>query len=164
MAEADLYDPVLVKLAEQFSGTVGGNAYLETSAKGFTEQIKAAIPPNRDILFKFLNRKPDILGFVAREYRKDFITVEVKEKSITLDDIYQAKMYKEVFGARYGFLVTAAEIPEELKRLCKATPSILHSIDDGSFRFLAIARFFGGHGFIDWFEENPFENDYFWKP
>lgn len=30
-------------------------------------------------------------------------------------------MYKEVFGARYGFLVTAAPIPEELKRLCKAT-------------------------------------------
>src|SRR6266852_9994268 len=142
MAEADLYDPVLRKLAEQFAGTAGP-AYLETSAKGFTEQIKAAIPPNRDILFKFLNRKPDILGFVAREYRKDFITVEVKEKSITLDDIYQAKMYKEVFGARYGFLVTAAEIPEQLKRLCKATPSIIHSIDDGSYRFLAIARFFG---------------------
>lgn len=163
MAEADLYDPVLRKLSEQFSG-IGSSSYLETSAKGFTEQIKAAIPPNRDILFKFLNRKPDILGFVAREYRKDFITVEIKEKSLKLDHVYQAKMYKEVFGARYGFLVTAAEIPEELKRLCKATPSILRSIDDGSFRFLAIARFFGGHGFIDWFEENPFENDYFWKP
>jgi hypothetical protein len=29
------------------------------------------------------------------------ITVEVKEKSLKIDDIYQAKMYKEVFGARY---------------------------------------------------------------
>ena len=29
---------------------------------------------------------------------KDLMTVEVKEKSLTIEDIYQAKMYKEVFA------------------------------------------------------------------
>jgi hypothetical protein len=38
---------------------------------------------------------------------KSLITVEVKEKSLTLEGIYQAKLYKEVFeakdGCRYAF-------------------------------------------------------------
>jgi hypothetical protein len=36
----------------------------------------------------------------------------LNEKSLTIEDIYQAKLYKEVFGARYGFLITANPIPE----------------------------------------------------
>ncbi|MGA7918482.1 MAG: hypothetical protein WCA38_02350, partial [Candidatus Acidiferrales bacterium] len=70
--------------------------------------------PSRDNL-------PSVIRAAITTVRKDFITVEVKEKSLTSGDVYQAKMYKEVFGARYGFLVTADPIPEELKRLCKAT-------------------------------------------
>ena len=48
---------------------------------------------------------------------KSLITVEVKEKSLTLEDIYQAKLYKEVFEAKYGFLVTLSPIQEELKQI-----------------------------------------------
>jgi hypothetical protein len=114
-------------------------------------------------VFNFLTRRPDILGVVERQYQKDLITVEVKEKSLKIDDIYQAKMYKEVFGARYAFLVTAAPIPEALKRLCGTTVSILHSIDDHTYKFLAIAQFHPAGGFIDWVQENPFEKEYFWK-
>ncbi len=163
MAEADLYKPVLVKLTEHLGGKLQCNLSLETSDKGFSERIKAAIPSGREIVFKFMRMKPDIMGVAQREYQKDLIVVEVKEKALKIEDIYQAKMYKEVLGARYTFLVSAAPIPEELKRLCKTTVSILHSIDDQTYRFLAIAQFFPNHGFIDWFEENPFEKEYFWK-
>jgi len=103
MAERDWYGPVEAKLGEQLFGVVD-NVYLETGAtKSFSERVKAAIPAGREIVFSFLSRRPDILGYVNREYSKDLITVEVKEKSLTIEDIYQAKMYKEVFGARYGF-------------------------------------------------------------
>lgn len=163
MAEASLYVPVQTKLGELLGGVVG-NCYLETgSSKDFSEKLKASIPIGREIIFSFLGRRLDILGLVEREYQKDLITVEVKEKSLKLDDVYQAKMYKEVFGARYAFLVTAAPIPEELKRLCTTAPSILRSVDDHISRFLAIAQFSPALGFVDWFEENPFEKEHFWK-
>jgi hypothetical protein len=105
----------------------------------------------------------DVIGYVSREYAKDLITVEVKEKSLTIEDIYQAKMYKEVFGARYGFLITATPIPEALKRLCKQTYSIQHSANDSTYSFLAIAQFHRAGGFIEWFEENPFSKEFYWK-
>jgi len=162
MAEADLYKPVLGKLMEELGGKLRCNFGLETSDKGLSERIKAAIPPGREIVFNFMRMKPDIMGVVEREYQKDLTVVEVKEKALKIEDVYQAKMYKEVLGARYGFLVSAAPIPEELKRLCKTTVSILHSIDDHTYRFLAIAQFFPNHGFIDWLE-NPFEKEYFWE-
>ncbi len=163
MAEADWYEAVQATLAEQLS-TVVTNFYLDTSAtKGFNENIKAAIPEGREIVFSFTHKRPDIIGYVRRQYSKDLVVVEVKENSLAIEDIYQAKMYKEVFAARYGFLVTASPIPEVLKRLCKQTYSILHSIDEGTHSFLRIARFHRAGGFIEWFEENPFLQEFYWK-
>ena len=163
MAEADLYNPVEAKLAEQLSG-VATDFFLETAAsKGFSETVKAAIPPSREIVFSFMSRRPDLIGYVSKESAKDLITVEVKEGSLTIEDIYQAKMYKEVFGARYGFLITATPIPEALKRLCKQTYSIQHSANDLTYSFLAIAQFHRAGGFIEWFEENPFSKEFYWK-
>jgi len=163
VAEKDWYGPVEAKLGEQLFA-LADSVYLETGAtKGFSETVKAAIPQGREIVFSFLSRRPDILGYINREYSKDLITVEVKEKSLTIEDIYQAKMYKEVFGARYGFLITAAPIPEALKRLCRQTYPIQHSSHDDIYSFLAIAEFHRAAGFVDWFEENPFEKEFYWK-
>ena len=163
MAEKDWYAPVEAKLGEQLSGVVD-NYYLETGAtKGFSERVKAAIPASREIVFSFLSRRPDILGYVDRGLSKDLITVEVKEKSLTIEDIYQAKMYKEVFGARYGFLITATAIPEALKRLCKQTYQIQHSSHDDIYSFLAISEFHRAAGFVEWFEDNPFTKEFYWK-
>lgn len=162
MAEADLYFPVQMKLSEKLS-SVTDNSYLETCAtKGFSETVKAAIPENREILFAFTGKRPDIVGYVGRAFRKDLIMVEVKE-SLIIDDIYQAKMYKEVFAARYNFLITAAPIPEAIKRLCRQAPAILHSLGDDSYSFLVIARFHPAGGFIEWFADNPFLNEFYWK-
>lgn len=72
-------------------------------------------------------------------------------------------MYKEVFGARYGFLITATAIPEALKRLCKQNYQIQHSSHDDTYSFLAIAEFHRAAGFVEWFEDNPFAKDFYWK-
>jgi len=163
MAERDWYDPIEAKLVEKLLG-VADDFYLETCAtKGFSERVKAAIPAGREIVFSFLRKKPDILGYVNRQYSKDIITVEVKEKSLAIEDIYQAKMYKEVFGARYGFLITATAIPEALKRLCKQTYPIQHSSHDDTYSFLAIAEFHRAGGFVEWFEDDPFLKEFYWK-
>jgi hypothetical protein len=163
MAEADLYEPVKQCL-ERSLIAVGKRCYLEVAAKrGFSETAKQAIPQGKEIVFSFLRHKPDILGFIENQYTKDLITVEVKEACPNLDDVYQAKLYKEVFEARYGFLITGDPITEELKRLCRTTSPILHSAGDGTYRFLALAQFDPAAGkFVEWFEENPFTQSFYW--
>lgn len=81
-----------------------------------------------------------------------------------MDDIYQVKLYKEVFDAKYGFLITTKPIPEEIKRLCRNTFNILRSSGDDTYRFLAIGQYDKESGqFVDWFEKNPFEEEHYWK-
>jgi hypothetical protein len=145
--------------------TAGASVYLEIAANsGFSEKLKQAIPHGKEIVFQFIKLRPDIAGFVEEQYGKSLITVEVKEKSLTLEDIYQAKLYKEVFEAKYGFLVTLSPIQEELKRLCKGNFDILRSAADSIYRFLAIGQFDKASGeFTDWFEGNPFEQPQYWK-
>lgn len=164
MAESDFYQSIKERLEELFRDR-GKQPYLEiTATKGLSEKLKQKIPQNREIVFVFLKKKPDLFGFVEGQYSSDLITVEVKEKIEKLDDIYQAKLYKEVFDAKYGFLITTKPIPEEIKRLCKNTFNILRSSGDDIYRFLAIGQYDKESGrFVDWFEKNPFEEEYYWK-
>ncbi len=155
MAESELYKPVRDRLEQLFAGA-GVPVYLEVAAvTGASETIMQAIPFGREIVFSYVSRRPDILGYTIDSKR--FIIVEVKEGSPGLDEIYQAKQYKEVFGARYRFLVTSGPIPEKIKRLCKVADPLLHSSDDFQ-SFLALAQFDpASSDFIQWFEENPFQ-------
>jgi hypothetical protein len=66
---------------------------------------------------------------------------EVKRGGLTVQDIYQAKMYKELLGDTFGFLVGTKPIPEELKRLLRRIPIMLMSAGDYTFKFLALGRF-----------------------
>lgn len=135
-----------------------------TATIGLSERLKAKIPSNREILFAFLRKRPDLFGFVENQHTSDLITVEVKKRIDKLDDIYQAKLYKEVFDARYGFLIVTDHVPEEIKRLCKNTPSILQSTTDSIYRFLAIGHFDPETGrFADWLDHNPFERTHYWQ-
>lgn len=163
MAEKDLYGPIKEQL-EKLLATKERGFHLEiTAAKGLSEKLKAVIPNGREIVFT-LKQRPDIFGYVAGKFIPDLVTVEVKVGRLKLEDIYQAKFYKEVLSARYGFLVTTESVPEELKRLCKNTRDILHSTSDSIYRVLAIGQFDEDKNeFVDWFEENPFEKDCYWK-
>ena len=164
MAESDFYIPIKQGLEGLFAAR-GRQPYLEiTALKGLSERLKAKIPQHREIVFAFLKKRPDLFGFTQGQYFDDLITVEVKERIEKLDDIYQAKLYKEVFDAKYGFLITVEPIPEEIKRLCKNTVNILRSASDSIHRFLAIGHFDKATGqFIDWFEKDPFGEEFYWK-
>ena len=103
-------------------------------------------------MFRFRNLRPDIVGYVESNQGKRIFTAEVKRGSLTVQDIYQAKMYKELFGATFGFLIGTQPVPEELKRLSRNIPAILHSFGDYTFNFLALARFDVESGTLpDWF-------------
>jgi hypothetical protein len=116
--EQVLYEPVRDFLHSKFTAKFG-NCYLDITAKGhFDETLKKAV--RHDIIFAFLGKKasPDLAGFIKNEFGvKDFITVEVKVDKITLQDIYQAKLYGDLFAAKYALLISPAPIPEEVKRL-----------------------------------------------
>jgi hypothetical protein len=49
--------------------------------RGPSEQFKRVIPEGREIVFRFLSKRPDIMGFVEGDYANNLITVEVKQKS-----------------------------------------------------------------------------------
>ena len=131
LLEADLYAPIKEYLAKSFTQKFG-NCYLEITAKGaFSSTLKSIV--RDDIIFYFLRREaPDLVGFIARKQSEwvsssvpsivqDYITVEIKRDKITLRDIYQAKMYGDLFQAKYALLISPERIPEEIKRLDQNT-------------------------------------------
>lgn len=164
MAEKDLYEPIKTAFEDLLAGT-GRSFHLEiTATKGLSERLKASIPDGKEIVFAFLKKRPDLFGFLEGQYAHDLITVEVKEGAVKLEDIYQAKLYKEVLGAKCGFLITTRPIPEEVKRLCRSTLDILRSAADSSYRFLVIGQFDKDtNEFVDWFEENAFVQQRYWQ-
>lgn len=48
--------------------------------------------------------------------KKELITVEIKKNQIKLRDVIQARLYKELFNARFGLLVSTGGIQEERVR------------------------------------------------
>ena len=98
------------------------NCCLEITADGrFSEILKSKIPRGREIIFSFLRRglSPDLTGFIEQKYSNDFITVEIKNGKIRLQDIYQAKMYADLFYSKYAFLLSKTPIPYEIINLSK---------------------------------------------
>lgn len=120
-SEKALYQPVKNFLHGHFSATFG-NCHLEITASGqFEESLKRVM--RHDIIFSFLGRKasPDLVGFIRDEYGiKDYIVTEIKRGRITLQDVYQTKMYGDLFAAKHSLLISPVPVPEEIKRLHKS--------------------------------------------
>jgi len=142
--------------------------YLEiTATTGITDKLKRAIPKEtRKIAFPFLKiKKPDIFGFIKREFSNDLIVIEVKQ-DIKIDDVYQTKLYKEILSSRYTFLVSLNEISVEIEDLCRENYNILHSAQDSIYNFFVVVEFNKkANRFKNWIEENPFEkeSDSYWR-
>lgn len=161
MSEKDYYEPV----KKEFERLFKGKAHLEiTASKIYSNKLKAALPEDKEIIFKFLKEAvPDILGFIKPnaleeflETSRDFIMIEIKDEVLKLDYIYQARKYAELFNAQRAYLVSTKEIPEELKRLSKVVYSLL-SLPSSK---LILAHFDEKtNRVVDWFKENPFETD-----
>jgi len=166
MRESDYYNSIKEKIKTLFKQK-GINSYLEvTASTGLSSYLRKATPKQiRVLTFPFLKKKPDIVGFVKKDFGNDIVVVEVKEK-IKIDDIYQAKLYKELLDARYSFLVSLTPIPVEIEDLCRENYNILHSAQDSIYRFFVIVEFnIERNQFENWIEKNPFEESStsYWK-
>jgi len=161
MKEEVLYLAVKEKLEELFIAK-NCEIYLEVTAKGFSNKLKNQIPENRHIIFSFLTYKPDLTGFIEEKYSKHFIVAEIKNRKIKLNDIYQLRKYSDLFQAKFAFLISVQEIPAEIKALCKVEYKIL--MRNYPLPNLTLVYFNKDiNKFIEWFEENPFEKDIYWR-
>lgn len=155
--EAEFYNPLRLQLEEMFKQWQIGPVHLEVTSTGrFSETLKAAV---EDITFAFLKKQasPDIAGFIAKDSWKHMIVVEVKNERLSLSDIYQTKMYMDLFKAKYGLLLTSEPIPEELKRLHSRNHAVLNTTSSG-YTHVNIATF-ERHPTVlqenSWFPEQP---------
>jgi len=129
--ERELYLPIKDYLTDRL-GQVFDRFHIEVTANGtYSETIKRVV--KHDIVFAFLgNAAPDLTGFVLKDAEDNapidiraarnqdvssFITVEVKPERIKLRDIYQAKLYGDLFSAKYALLISPEIIGDEIRRL-----------------------------------------------
>ena len=124
--EKDLYEPIKAYLINMLKKN-SSNHHLEITAQGnYGETIKHLV--RHDIVFSFLKTaSPDMIGFILKEGIdntisrssdvESFITVEVKPDKLKLQDIFQTKMYGDLFYAKYAFLISPEIIGEEIRRL-----------------------------------------------
>jgi hypothetical protein len=154
LKENDLYEPIRTYLLEKFNVKFKNTILEDTHAGGFSPKIKKEIPVYNEIIFSFLkNEKPDLIGYVKEDYGVKYITVEIKNIPINLNDVYQAKKYADLFQARYGFLISSKTIPIEIKRLHNRTYILRTLISEN----LILAEWnISKNEMIDWFEKSPF--------
>lgn len=164
--EKKYYPPIKDKMEELLNSRVS-SVYLEITAdKEFSDRLKNDIRPERNIIFNFLRTvRPDITGIVKDSgYFSDFVVIEFKKGKIELNDIYQTKRYRELFNAKFTFLVSLEPIPTEIKRLDKAMSSQLLQLGLPHIFSFVLVQFNEQQGkFVGWYPENPFENDIYWK-
>ena len=172
LKEKELYGQVKSEFEKLFNHKFG-NCHLEITATGiFSEKLKSKV--KQDIVFAFIkrmkgseSRSPDITGFVSSSFGfptssfsvADLTTIEAKNETISLGDVYQAKMYVELFDAKYGFLVSTDLIPTEIKKLHNVH-SILNRFRYGAY--LGLVEFDTKSRSIaheSWFPDPPFRYD-----
>ncbi len=153
--EQELYPHIKNWLEEQLKPYFDSFHLEITANKKFSDVLKGQIKQGRDIIFSFLKEAPpDITGFVRGGFQSEFVVVEIKNKKIKLDDIYQIKKYADLFDAKYAILVSTEEIPEEIIRLSKIVFNLLH-LSHYSKR-LVLVYFNHTTGNSLWLPDNPF--------
>src|SRR2546425_6129919 len=135
------------------------NCYLEITSDGnFTEHLKEQL--KHDIILPFITRTrlgghvfPDLVGYVKQQNTQDFITVEVKNEKLSLDNVSQAKMYADLFTAKYGLLLSTDPVPSELKKLHNAVHILNRFVSDNLY--LAQCDNLGLIEPTSWFPNDP---------
>ena len=94
---------------------------------------------------------PDLFGVVSewesvlgvgplRDKRDRYITAEVKNKSVSIGDFYQAKRYGEVFDAKYAFLVSSRPLPARVGRFLGESPGLTRYRSSAGERLVIFAE------------------------
>jgi hypothetical protein len=128
--EQALYEPIARYLEKGLS--LYGRCEMYITKSTIPRAVKARL--DKDSLFYVRGEKlnPDIMGFYepkpsGRQWAHitpGLIIVEVKEGPVKIKDIYQVKMYSEVFGSFNTFLISGSPIPVELERFLIEHPHI----------------------------------------
>lgn len=160
--EEDYYSGITQKFRALFESKGNETHFEITANKRFSNKLKSKISDYRHIIFSFLKEvAPDITGFISKVNLSDFIVVEVKNEEMKLDHVYQTRKYAELFDAKFAFLISTEEIPEEMKRLSKVVYSLLSL---PAYRRLTLIHLDEvSDSFRDWYPENPFDNEYYWR-
>jgi hypothetical protein len=85
------------------------NPHLEVTAHGeFSEKLQRVFDYRLFADLYAEELKPDIMGFVSkkRSGNPEVITVEVKPTALTIRDVLQAKLYSDIFKAKFGFAIS----------------------------------------------------------
>jgi len=161
--EQDYYSCIMQKFTELFESKGYKACFEITASKKFSNRLKSKISDYRHIIFYFLKDvAPDITGFVEKGDFVDFVIIEVKNEEIKLDHIYQTRRYAELFDAKFAFLVSTEEIPEEIKRLSKVVYPLLSGPSVYQSRTL-VHLHKETQSLKDWYPENPFEKEFLWR-
>jgi len=158
--EKRLYSAVRDALHSYFSpGSL--DCIFEVTAEGVSDVLQGKLQD--EVLFLLGSRelRPDILGHVehpieskAFYYHSFFVTAEVKDGTPTVNDLFQAKKYGEIYEAAISLLVSTQKPEERLLRLLKRKSVLLHL--PMSMFSAYLCRFLAKDGTIDWwFPEHP---------
>lgn len=136
--EEQFYEPIKSALQKELEEFVGfeGNVYLEITAKGsFSDELKEVFDKPLLAILRVEKFPPDITGFIQKKdsSRKELITVEIKPDRIKINHIYKAKMYADVFDARYGLIVSPKRLQEEIRRFVKEDRYTMLNRYNGNF-------------------------------
>lgn len=118
--EQALYEPIRLALLKKFETTFS-DVYIEnTSEGGFSPKIIEALPEPSLHIIRVETMKPDFIGYYNKtEYSIDRLIVEVKARKIRIKDIYQTKLYGDVFNAEYAILVSSEYLTREIREFTK---------------------------------------------
>ncbi|SRR5712692_3789988 len=124
-SEAQFYEPTKLALARLFKGKP---CYLEITAthRQIGEIIKRVLT-DYDLFANVVERFiPDITGYILNpDKSKAVIVVEVKPGPPRLKDVFQAKEYAEIFGAKYALLISPRMVHEEVRRILRMKGEIV---------------------------------------
>ncbi len=128
LKEKDLYEPARKALLQKFSEK--GECHLEVTATAIGEQLKLVLDDQAVYILETEKKKPDLLGFLKVKSElgyesKKLIVAEVKSKSLTLEDIYQLKMYSEMLGSHFAYLISPKGFSEARRRFLIYRHSVL---------------------------------------
>jgi len=131
--EKELYAPVKSALELLFKPF--GVGLIAVTSKRIPDEIKERL--DKDSLFyaKSVRLIPDIMGYLWSSRKNDppifirpgLIVAEVKHGPLRLWDIYQTKMYSELFNSQIAFLISDTRILVELRRFLDEHQYMLHT-------------------------------------
>ncbi|MGB8781252.1 MAG: hypothetical protein WCD81_11480 [Candidatus Bathyarchaeia archaeon] len=102
------------RIGPQFTGKV----HSEITANGhFPEELKEVLDNEILHIIRVEKFSPDLMGFIEKtQYQKELITIEVKDEKISIQSISRAKLYADIFNAKYGMLISTQGIGTETER------------------------------------------------